>query len=102
MPKPVLEPAKCTRLEQLPNIGPRIAADFRRIGIAVPADLPGRDPYALYDDLNRLTGQRHDPCVLDTFIAAVRFMEGGPAVPWWNFTAERKARLEAESASRRG
>jgi hypothetical protein len=33
----------------------------------------GRDPYAMYDDLCRITGQRHDPCLLDTFIAAVRF-----------------------------
>lgn len=101
MPKPVLEPAKCTRLEQLPNIGPRIAEDLRGIGIAVPADLPGRDPYALYDDLNRTTGRRHDPCVLDTFIAAVRFMEGAPAAPWWAYTVERKARLEADAASRK-
>jgi hypothetical protein len=30
------------------------------------------------DDLCRITGQRHDPCLLDTFIAAVRFMEGDP------------------------
>jgi hypothetical protein len=34
--------------------------------------LPGRDPYALYDDLGRITGQRHDPCLLDT------------TVPSWN------------------
>jgi hypothetical protein len=47
----------------------------------------------MYDDLCRITGVRHDPCVLDVFIAAVRFMAGGPAMPWWKFTAERKGRL---------
>jgi hypothetical protein len=47
-----------------------------------PSELPGRDPYAMYDDLCRITGQRHDPCLLDTFIAAVRFMEGEPNKPW--------------------
>lgn len=83
------------RLEDVPNVGPAIAADLRRLGIAVPADLPGRDPYALYDDLCRITGQRHDPCVLDTFIAAVRFMEGAPAKPWWKYTAERKREMAA-------
>ena len=43
----------------------------------------------------RLTGQRHDPCLLDTFITAVRFMEGEPKKPWWKYTAERKKTLEA-------
>jgi hypothetical protein len=30
---------------------------------------------------------------LDTFIAAVRFMEGEPKRPWWKYTAERKRTL---------
>src|SRR4051812_39755127 len=33
------------------------------------------------DDLCRVTAQRHDPCLLDTFIAAVRYMEGEPKKP---------------------
>ena len=78
------------RLEDIPNVGPAIAGDLRRLGIASPAELPGRDPFALYDELCRVTGYRHDPCVLDTFIAAVRYMEGAPKRPWWKYTAERK------------
>jgi predicted GIY-YIG superfamily endonuclease len=78
------------RLEDIPNVGPAIAADLRQMGITTPAELPGRDPFAMYDELCRLTGQRHDPCVLDTFMAAVRYMEGAPKKPWWNYTAERK------------
>ena len=66
------------RLEDIPNVGPAIAADFRQLGITTPGDLVGRDPYALYDELCRVTGVRHDPCVLDTFIAAVRYMAGAP------------------------
>jgi len=77
-------------LEQIPNIGPSIANDLRGIGIAQPRDLPGQDPYALYARLNATTGQRHDPCVCDCFISAVRFMEGGDPVPWWHYTEERK------------
>jgi len=78
------------RLEDIPNVGASIAADLRQLGIRDPADLPGRDPYQMYDNLCRLTGQRLDPCLLDTFIAAVRFMEGESKKPWWRYTAERK------------
>src|SRR4029453_5254786 len=84
---------RMTALEELPNVGPAIAADFLRLGIRTPRELAGRDPYALYDQLNRVTGTRHDPCVLDTFISAVRFMDGAPARPWWKYTAERKPTL---------
>jgi predicted GIY-YIG superfamily endonuclease len=84
-------------LEDIPNIGPAIAADLRQLGITTPADLPGRDPYGMYDDLCRITGQRHDPCLLDTFIAAVRYMEGAPKKPWWKYTAERKREMARRS-----
>ncbi len=87
-----------TRLEDIPNVGPAIAADLRQLGIATPTELPGRDPYAMYDDLCRITGQHHDPCLLDTFIAAVRYMEGEPKKPWWKYTAERKRELAARNA----
>src|SRR5437773_9447992 len=83
-----------TRLEDIPNVGPAVAADLRQLGITTPSELPGRDPYALYDDLCRITGQRHDLCLLDTFIAAVRFVSGEPAKPWWAYTAERKRALQ--------
>jgi hypothetical protein len=81
-------------LEQIPNIGPAIAADLRLLGITVPRDLAGRDPYRMYEDLCAVTGVRHDPCLLDVFIAATRFMAGGPARPWWKYTAERKKALQ--------
>jgi hypothetical protein len=83
------------RLEGIPNIGPAIAADLRQLGIKSSRDLVGRDPYAMYDDLCRITGERHDPCLLHTFIAAVRYMAGDPKKPWWKYTAERKRELAA-------
>jgi hypothetical protein len=86
-------------LEDIPNVGPRVAADLRRLGIVSPSDLRGRDPYAMYDDLCKQTGKRHDPCLLDVFIAAVRFMEEGLNKPWWKYTAERKKRLAARKAA---
>jgi hypothetical protein len=89
------------RLEDVPNVGPAIATDLRRLGIAAPADLIGRDPYALYDQLCRSTGVRYDPCVLDVFISAVRYMGGAPKRPWWKYTAERKRDLAARTATAR-
>jgi len=88
------------RLEDIPNVGPSIAADLRQLGIASPDELRGADPYALYDALCRITGRQHDPCLLDTFIAAVRFMQGESKKPWWKYTAERKRVLAARSGLR--
>ena len=51
--------AECELLEQLPNIGPSLAADLRRIGIERPADLRGQDAFALYRRLCEATGQRY-------------------------------------------
>jgi hypothetical protein len=84
---------RCTKLEQLPNIGPAMAADLRRIGFSQPGALKKGDPYKMYEKLCRVTNQRHDPCVLDVFISAVRFMNGAAAKPWWAYTAERKRKL---------
>jgi hypothetical protein len=84
-----------TRLDDIPNIGPAVAGDLHQLGITTPSQLQGRDPYVMYDDLCRITGQRHDPCFLDTFIAAARYMDGGPKKPWWKYTTERKRVLAA-------
>jgi len=85
--------AECQTLEQLPNIGPSLAEDLRSIGIERPADLRGQDAFVLYRKLCAATGQRQDPCVLDTFMAATDFMGGARAAPWWHYTAQRKARF---------
>ncbi len=95
-PRPGAKPAKgrvaaeCEQLEQLPNIGPSIAADLRSLGIQHPRDLTSRDPFAIYQALCAKTGKRQDPCVLDTFMAATDFMRGAAARPWWAYTQQRK------------
>jgi hypothetical protein len=90
-PRKARTAAECLQLEQLPNIGPSIAADLRLIGVQRPADLAGADALALYSRLCSVTGKRHDPCVLDTFMAATDFMGGAEPRPWWAYTAQRKA-----------
>lgn len=76
--------------EEIPNVGKRIAADFKKLGFSAPQQLKGKNPFKLYQRLCRLTQTRQDPCVLDTFMAAVDFMNGKPAKSWWAFTGERK------------
>ena len=92
-PRKARTAAECERLEQLPNIGPSIAADLRLLGVMEPADLVGRDALDLYRALCTKTGKRQDPCVLDTFMAATAFMAGAAPQPWWDYTAERKSRF---------
>lgn len=82
---------KVIQLEDLPNIGKEMAADLRCIGIREPAQLIGNDAFKMYEKLCERTGSRHDPCVLDVFMSVVHFMDGGDALPWWSFTAERKS-----------
>jgi len=78
------------RLTDLPNVGPSVARDLQLLGIHTPSQLAGRDPVQLYQELCARTRTRQDPCVLDVFISVVRFADGGPARPWWDYTAERK------------
>lgn len=80
-------------LEALPNIGMAVAADLQMIGIDHPKKLVGKDPFEMYSRLCEKTGTRHDPCVIDVFMAAVDFMEGGEPRPWWAFTGARKKTL---------
>lgn len=87
-------------LEDVPNIGPSIAANLRNIGLSNPADLVGQEPAVLYEAVCEASGRRQDPCLLDVFISAVRFMEGERPRPWWHYTGERKQRYAATTARR--
>lgn len=85
------------KFTEIPNIGKAMERDFKLLELTMPAELIGKDPYQLYEQLMHVTGKYQDPCVLDTFISAVRYMEGAPARKWWEYTAERKRTLAARS-----
>jgi hypothetical protein len=82
--------AAVKRFTDIPNIGRAMAGDFALMGM-VPGDIARSNPFELYRKLCVLTKTRQDPCVLDTFMAAVDFMRGGEAKPWWHFTPQRRA-----------
>ena len=88
------------KLTDIPNIGVSLVADLESIGICTPQDVRRMDPLAAYKSLRTPMGRRHDPCVMDVFMAAHKFMNGGPRQPWWDFTAERKALLASAAADR--
>ena len=79
-------------LTAIPNVGPAIARKLRALDVRSAGDLRGRDADELFERLCALDGRRHDPCLLDTFVAAVDYANGGPARPWWEYSRERKAR----------
>jgi hypothetical protein len=77
------------KFTDIPNVGPRVAGDFKQLGIKSPKELKKKDAYKMYVDLGKKKG-RQDPCMLDTFMAVVDFMNGAPATPWHYYTSERK------------
>jgi nucleotidyltransferase/DNA polymerase involved in DNA repair len=90
------------RLEDLVSVGPSIRRDLNALGVQTVEQLAKRDPRALYDRLCRQTGQRQDPCVLDTFRAAVAQAKD-PDLPveyavWWFWSRVRKGEIRAPLA----
>ena len=83
------------RFQDIPNVGPATERCFNALGLHDPCELIGKDPYQLYQGLCEVTQQRRDPCVIDVFISAVRYMEGEPGRKWWEYTEERKKHLGA-------
>ncbi len=82
------------QLENLPNIGPRIAGDLRRLGINYPTMLVGRDPLATYRALTAVEGARHDRCVFYTLLTVENFLATDAATPWWQFVTRGQAILQ--------
>jgi len=83
------------QLGDLISIGPAMLRDFDLLGIRSVSQLAKQDPLRMYARLERLTGTHQDPCVLDTFQAAVG-QARNPRLPaaqcqWWYWSRKRKA-----------
>jgi hypothetical protein len=82
------------RLRDLWSVGPAIERDLKSLGVHSVAQLARRSPERLYLQLERTTGKKQDPCVLDTFRAAVA-QALDPNLPteqcvWWHYSRLRK------------
>jgi hypothetical protein len=89
-------------LGDLISIGPAMLRDFELLGIRSVAQLAQQNPERMYSRLERAKGQRQDPCVLDTFCAAVAQAKN-PRLPaekcqWWYWSAKRKERNKRTKA----
>ncbi|MGD9339537.1 MAG: DUF4332 domain-containing protein [Chromatiales bacterium] len=84
-------------LERIPGVGPSISRDLQDLGIANVADLRGKNPQRLFDELNSLRGEKQDRCVLYVFRCATYFAANKNYDPellkWWNWK-DRKAGSE--------
>lgn len=83
------------QLQDLISIGPAMLRDFELLGVRSLSQLAKQDPHKLYSRLERLTGTRQDPCVLDTFQAAIA-QARNPRLPaakcqWWYWSRKRKS-----------
>jgi Pathogenicity locus len=90
--------ATARQLADLISIGPAMLRDFDMLGIHSVAELAKQEPQKMYERLNRKTGQRQDPCVLDTFCAAVA-QARNPRLPaekcqWWYWSKIRKSGIK--------
>ncbi|HQR72003.1 MAG TPA: TfoX/Sxy family DNA transformation protein [Burkholderiaceae bacterium] len=89
---PAIPRLRRDELLALRNIGPAMRRDLALLGISTVAQLARRNPDALYMALARRSGKRQDPCVWDTFAAAIHQARTGEALPWWHYTPERRRR----------
>ena len=80
-------------LQTIPGIGPSLAQDLRDLGYESVADLIHEDPETMYSRLNRIRGEKQDPCVLYVFRCAVYFASSESPDPellkWWAWKDRR-------------
>jgi Pathogenicity locus len=83
-PKRVIED-----LSRIPGVGPSLAADLYLVGIHEGAELRGKNPEKVYDQLCTQVGSRVDRCVLYVFRCAVYYASEPRPDPeklkWWNW-----------------
>jgi hypothetical protein len=94
--KEVFMAVETRKLADLISIGPAMLRDFELLGISSVAQLAKQDPQRMYEKLQGATGQRQDPCVLDTFSAAVAQARNprlaAEKCQWWYWSRSRKKR----------
>ena len=76
------------KLKDLHGIGKKMLLDLALLGVKSVSDLARCDGHALYKALEKKTGARQGPCVLDTFRCAVaqardRQLPGDQCNWWW-------------------
>ena len=82
------------QLKNLRGIGKKMLEDFDKLGVRSVSQLKSRDADELYRRMCEISGQRQDPCVLDTYRCAIE-QARNPDLPeeqrdWWYWSRVRK------------
>jgi len=78
-------------LKELTNVGKATLKDLEVLEIDSIEKLALQDPTFLFQELERRTQKRHDPCMWDVFAAIIHEARTGTPTKWWEWTAKRKA-----------
>ncbi len=79
-----------TRLRDLKNVGKATLKDLSILVISTVKELSLQNPTFLFQELERRTGLRQDPCVWDVFAAIIHQAKTDEATNWWDWTKQRK------------
>lgn len=78
------------KIIDLRNVGKATLADLTLLKINSVEELARQDATFLFQDLERRTHHRQDPCVWDVFAAIIHEAATGEASNWWAWTPKRK------------
>lgn len=82
-------------LSSLKNVGKATLHDLSLLGIKNVTQLQKQNPDFLYSKLQKVTGNKQDPCVWDVFAAIIHEAQTEEKLPWWHFTKIRKNKLSS-------
>ena len=67
--------ATIKELRKIPGVSEKAAEGLYSLGIRSAADLKGRDPVAMYEELRNMPGSYVEPCMLNQLKVAVKSAE---------------------------
>ena len=67
------------KLRDLKNVGKAALGDLEVLGIESVDELAKQNPTELFQELEKRTGKRQDPCVWDVFAAIIHEAKTGEA-----------------------
>ena len=76
----------------LKNVGKAAVRDLELLGITKIEQLKNQNPDDLYEQIQKITHTKHDPCVWDVFAAIIHEANTGEKQPWWYFSKIRESK----------
>ncbi len=85
-----MRPVKSEKMKDLKNVGKATLKDLFLLEIHSVEELADQNPTFLFQELERRTQKRQDPCVWDVFAAIIHEANTGEPTNWWDWTEQRK------------